>query len=71
MKMVLEHSGGTVVVLDDGGGVVALGGGVWRWLKIAVAAMGSGSSRRTCNNGISVRVVKAKGLLLQHWHQRW
>jgi hypothetical protein len=47
--------------LEDCGGVAALGGGFgWR-LKIAAAAFGSGSGRRTCNNGIGISVVEAEG----------
>jgi hypothetical protein len=41
---------------------VVLGGGIgWR-LRIAAGVLGSGDGgRRTCNNGISVSTVKAKG----------
>ncbi len=63
--MALEDSSGTAVALENGGSAAALGGGVWRWLKIAAAALGGGGNRRLCNNGIGVRVVKTKGLLLQ------
>ncbi len=31
---------------------------------------GSGG-RRTCNDGIGISIVKAKGFLLGHWHQCW
>jgi hypothetical protein len=43
--MALEDGGGAAVPLEDGGGAAALGGGVGRWLRIAVAALG-GSGRR-------------------------
>jgi hypothetical protein len=59
------------VALEDGGGAVALEDGVGRQLKIAVAAVGGGGEGRICNDGISVSIVEAKGLLLQHWHQHW
>jgi hypothetical protein len=61
----------------DGNGInaVALGGGVGHRLKIAAAALGSGGSRRTCNDctGIdtSVDIVKSNCLILWRWHQRW
>jgi hypothetical protein len=70
MEMAVEEGSGAVVALEDGGGVVSLGGGVGRQLKIA-AALGSGSGRRTCNNGIGISVIKAEGLLLQWLRQRW
>ncbi len=57
----LEDGGGTAVALEDGGGAVVLGGGFGRWLKIAAAALGSGYGRRTCDNGIGITIVKAKG----------
>ncbi len=38
MEMALEDGDGAVVVLEDGGGVAALGAGIKWWLKIAVAA---------------------------------
>ncbi len=57
--------------MEDGGGAVALGGGVGRRLKIAAAAVGGSGGRRICNDGISVSIVEAKGLLLRHWHQHW
>jgi hypothetical protein len=63
------------IALEDEGGAVALGGGIGRWLEIAVAALGGGGGRRTCNNGIGIYVgadvVKAKGLLLRRWCQHW
>ncbi len=62
------------VALEDGGGVAVLGGGIECRLKIAAAALGGRSSRRTCNTGIGIEfginVVKAEGLLLWHWRQR-
>ncbi len=57
----LEDGGGVAVALEGGGGVAALGGGFGRWLKIAAAALGSGCGRRTCNDGIGITVIKAKG----------
>jgi hypothetical protein len=69
--MVLEDAGCAVVALEDGGGLLALGGGIGRRLKIAAAALGGGGGRRTCNNGVGISVVKAKGLLLQCWCQHW
>jgi hypothetical protein len=73
MEMVLKDGNGAAVALEDGSSVAALGAGVGRWLKIAAMALGGGDGRKTCNDGICirVRVVKAKDLLLQHWHQRW
>jgi hypothetical protein len=65
------------MLLEDGGGAaaLALGGGIGHRLKIAAVALDSGGGRRTCNNGIGIDVgvdiVKAEGLLLQRWHQRW
>ncbi len=63
------------MALEDGGSTVASGSGIGQGLKIAVAAFGGGGGRRTCANGIGVEigieVVKAKGLLLQQWRQRW
>jgi hypothetical protein len=59
------------VALEDGGGAVALGGVLERQLKIAAVALGRGGSRRTCDDGIGVNAVKAKGLPLQRWHQHW
>ncbi len=49
------------VGLEDCGGAALLGGGIGRWFKIAAAALGSGGSRRTCNNGLGVKVIKAEG----------
>jgi hypothetical protein len=49
------------VALEDGGGTVALGGGFGRRLKIAAAGLGGGCSRGTCNNGISISIIEAKG----------
>jgi hypothetical protein len=48
------------VALEDGGGAPALGGGFGLRLKIAVAALGSGCCRRTCNDGISISIVKTE-----------
>jgi hypothetical protein len=67
----LEDDGCTAVAFDDGGGKVALGGGVGGRLKIGAVPLGSGSGRMTCIDGIGIRVVEAKGLILQHWSQRW
>ncbi len=49
------------MVLEEGGGVVALGGGFGQRLKIAVAALGGSCSRRLCNDGIGISIVEAKG----------
>ncbi len=57
----LEDGGGAVVAFEDGSGVVALGGGVGRWLKIAEAALGGGCGRRTCDDGIGISFIKAEG----------
>jgi hypothetical protein len=70
MEMVMEDGSGTAVALEDGSHVAALGGCVGRRLKI-VAALGGNDSRRTCDNGIGVSIVKAKGLQLQCWLQCW
>jgi hypothetical protein len=59
--MVLEDGGGAAVALKDGGSAVALGGGVGRQFKIAVAVLGSGGSRRTCNDGVGVSIAEAEG----------
>jgi hypothetical protein len=56
---------------DGGGGGMALGAGIGWQLMIAVAALGGGSGRRTCDYGVGVSIVEAKGLLLRHWHQCW
>ncbi len=69
--MVLEDSGGGAMALEDSRGVAALRGGVGRWLKVAVAALGGSGNRRTCNDGVSISVIKAEGLLLQYWCQSW
>jgi hypothetical protein len=37
------------------------GGGVERGVKIVAVALGSGGSRRTCNNGFSISVIEAEG----------
>ncbi len=59
----MEDGSGAAVVLEDGSSAAALGGGIgWR-LKIAAAALGGSSGRGTCNDGVGVSVVKAKGLL--------
>jgi hypothetical protein len=60
-----------VVALEAGGGAAVLGGGFGQRLKIAAAALGSGGGRRTCNDGINVSIVKAKGILLKQWRQCW
>jgi hypothetical protein len=49
--MALEDGGSAAVALEDGGNLVALGGGVRRQFKIAVVALGSGGGRRTCIDG--------------------
>ncbi len=61
--MALEDGGGAAVVLEDGSSAAALGGGIGWWLKIAAEALGGSGGRGTCNNGVGVSVVKAKGLL--------
>jgi hypothetical protein len=61
MDRTLEDGGNAAVVLEDGGGAAALGGGFGWWLKIAVAVMGGGCGRRTCNNGISISIIEAEG----------
>ncbi len=53
-----------MVVLEAGGSAAVLGGGIGQWLKIAAAALGGGSGRRTCIDGIGISVVEAKGILL-------
>ncbi len=68
-RMTLEDGGSTTVALEDGSNAVALVGGVGWQFKIAVAALGGNSGRRTCNDGIGISVIKAKGILLQCWHQ--
>ncbi len=60
--MGMEAGGSAAVALEDCGGVVALGGGVGPWFKIAAAVLGGGGGRRTCNNCVSISIVKAKGL---------
>ncbi len=61
--MALKDGSGVAVALEDGGGTAALGGGIgWR-LKIAAAALGGGGVIRTCNDGVSVSIVKTEGLL--------
>jgi hypothetical protein len=63
METALEDGGGAAVVLEDGSSMAALGGGIgWR-LKIAAAALGGSGGRGTCNDGVGVSIVKAKGLL--------
>ncbi len=57
----MEDGGGAAVVLEDCGGTAALGGDVGRWFKIAAVALGGGGGRKTCNNGVSISVVKAGG----------
>ncbi len=68
--MALEDGGSMAVSLKDGGGMAALGGGVGKLLRIAAVALGNGGGRRTCDYGISISIVKAKGLLLQCQCQR-
>ncbi len=63
MELALEDGSSAAVPLEDGGSVAALQGGIGWWLKIA-AALGGNGSRRTCDNGIGISVIKAKGLLL-------
>jgi hypothetical protein len=50
---------------------VVLRGGIGRWFKIAVVVLGGSGGRRTCDDGVGFSIIKAKGLLLQRWHQRW
>jgi hypothetical protein len=69
--MVLEDGGSTAVALEDSGGAAGLEGGVGQQFKIAAAVFGGSGGRRTCNNGVGISIIKAKGLLLQCWHQRW
>jgi hypothetical protein len=57
LEMALEDGGGAVVALENGG------------CTTGDAALGSGSNRRTCKDGIGVSVTKAEGLLLQRWRQ--
>jgi hypothetical protein len=50
--------------LEDGSGAgVALEGGIGRWhwamVEDIAAALSSSGTRRTCNNGVSISVVKA------------
>ncbi len=47
------------MVLEDGGGMAALGGGTGQRLKIAATALGSSGGRRTCKDGIGIRIIKA------------
>jgi hypothetical protein len=71
MDKTLEDGGGAALALEDGGGAAALRGGIgWR-SKIAVAALGGGCSRRTCDDGVGNSVVEAQELLSQRWCQRW
>ncbi len=60
--MEIEDGGNAVVALKDCSGTAALGGGIGRLFKIAVAALGRGGSRRTCNDGVGISTVKAEGL---------
>ncbi len=57
----MEDGSGAVVAMEDCGGGAALGGGIGQWFKIAVAALGSGGGRRTCDDGVGVSAVKVKG----------
>ncbi len=47
--------------MEDGVSAPTLGGGFGLWLKIAAVALGSSCSRRTCNDGIGISIVKAEG----------
>ncbi len=69
--MMLEDGGSAAVVLEVGGDAAALEGGIGQHFKIAAVALGGGGGRRTGNDGVSISIVKAKGLLLQHWCQQW
>ncbi len=60
----MEEKGSGVVALEDCGSAAVLGGGVGWKFKVAAAALGGSGSRRTCNNGVGVSIVEAKGLLL-------
>jgi hypothetical protein len=61
MDGTLEDGGGVGVVLEDGGGTAALGGGIGLRLKIAAEALGGGCGRRTYKDGIGISVIKAEG----------
>ncbi len=67
--MALKDGSGVAGVVKDGSGAATLGGGVGQSFKIAAAALVGSGSRRTCNDGIGVSIVKAEGLLLQHRRQ--
>ncbi len=57
----MEDGSSTAVALEDGRSMAALQGGFGQQLKIAVVVLGSGFGRRTCDEGIGIRVVYAKG----------
>jgi hypothetical protein len=57
----MEDGSGVAVALEDCGSAAALGVGIEHWFKIAVAALGSGGSRRTCDDSVGVSIVEAKG----------
>ncbi len=67
--MDMEVGGSAAVALEDCGSAVVLGGGIGQRFKIALVALGGGSDRRTCDNGIGISVVEAKSLLVQCWRQ--
>jgi hypothetical protein len=69
--MKMEDGGSAAVALEGFGCAAALGSGIGWWFKIAAVELGGSSSRRTCNNGLGISVVKAKGLLSRCWHQHW
>ncbi len=56
-----EDGTSATVSLEDGGRGAALGGGFGQRLRIAVAALGGGCGRRTCNDGIGISVIEAEG----------
>jgi hypothetical protein len=61
MDGTLKEAAAATVALEDDGGAAASGGGFGRRLKIAAAALGGGCGRRTCNDGIGISIIKAKG----------
>jgi hypothetical protein len=60
----VRRCGSVTVALEDGSSVAALGGGVGQWFKIAAAMLGGSGGRRTCDEGVGISVVEAKGFLL-------